>query len=139
MKKQIKNALPTAQNQSLVAARGVSDDVSLAQYIQMVQKIPVLTAQQEYQYASQWVNDRDQVAAEKLVASHLRMVVSVYLLYLVWELREAPASHTGVESLLFIAAMVLFTAVAVILGGLSLRAFLRGEYGHPEDGDDSKS
>lgn len=69
----------------------------------------------------------------------LRMVVSVYLLYLVWELREAPASHTGVESLLFIAAMVLFTAVAVILGGLSLRAFLRGEYGHPEDGDDSKS
>ena len=47
MKKQIKNALPTAQNQSLVAARGVSDDVSLAQYIQMVQKIPVLTAQQE--------------------------------------------------------------------------------------------
>ena len=77
MKKQIKNALPTAQNQSLVAARGVSDDVSLAQYIQMVQKIPVLTAQQEYQYASQWVNDRDQVAAEKLVASHLRMVVSV--------------------------------------------------------------
>ncbi len=77
MKKQIKNALPTAQNQSLVAARGVSDDVSLAQYIQMVQKIPVLTAQQEYLYASQWVNDRDQVAAEKLVASHLRMVVSV--------------------------------------------------------------
>ncbi len=77
MKKQIKNALPTAQNQSLVVARGVSDDVSLAQYIQMVQKIPVLTAQQEYQYASQWVNDRDQVAAEKLVASHLRMVVSV--------------------------------------------------------------
>ena len=77
MKKQIKNALPTAQNQSLVAARGVSDDVSLAQYIQMVQKIPVLAAQQEYQYASQWVNDRDQVAAEKLVASHLRMVVSV--------------------------------------------------------------
>lgn len=77
MKKQIKNALPTAQNQSLVAARGVSDDVSLTQYIQMVQKIPVLTAQQEYQYASQWVNDRDQVAAEKLVASHLRMVVSV--------------------------------------------------------------
>lgn len=69
----------------------------------------------------------------------LRMVVSAYLLYLVWELREAPASHTGAESLLFIAAMVLFAAVAVILGGMSLRAFLRGEYGQPDDGDDSES
>lgn len=69
----------------------------------------------------------------------LRMVVSAYLLYLVWELREAPASHTGVESLLFIAAMVLFAAVAVILGGMSLRAFLKGEYEQPNDGEDSES
>ncbi|MDE6477661.1 MAG: RNA polymerase factor sigma-32 [Alphaproteobacteria bacterium] len=77
MKKQIKNALPAPQTSSLVAARGVSDDVSLAQYIQMVQKIPVLTAEQEYEYASQWVKNGDKIAAEKLVASHLRMVVSV--------------------------------------------------------------
>ncbi|MDE6571127.1 MAG: RNA polymerase factor sigma-32 [Alphaproteobacteria bacterium] len=77
MKKQIKNALPATQTSSLVAARGVSDDVSLAQYIQMVQKIPVLTAEQEYEYASQWVKNGDKIAAEKLVASHLRMVVSV--------------------------------------------------------------
>lgn len=37
----------------------------------------------------------------------LRIVVSLYLLYLVWGLREAPASHTGAERLLFIAAMIL--------------------------------
>lgn len=77
MKKQIKNALPATQNTSLVAARGVSDESGLAQYIQMVQKIPILTAQQEYEYATQWTKNKDQVAAEKLVASHLRLVVSV--------------------------------------------------------------
>ena len=77
MKKQIKNALPATTNTNLVAARGVNDETSLAQYIQNVQKFPVLTAEQEYEYATQWVKNHDSAAAEKLVASHLRMVVSV--------------------------------------------------------------
>lgn len=66
----------------------------------------------------------------------LRMVVSLYLLYLVWGLREAPAAHSGMERLLFIGAMILFAAVAVILGGISVRAFLKGEYERPEDDND---
>ena len=77
MKKQIKNALPVAQNTSLVAARGVSDENGLAQYIQTIQKIPILSAEQEYEYATKWVKNHDNIAAEKLVASHLRLVVSV--------------------------------------------------------------
>jgi RNA polymerase sigma-32 factor len=77
MTKEIKNALSVSQGTNIVAARGVSDDNSLAQYIQNVQKIPVLTAEQEYEYASQWVKNQDKLAAEKLVASHLRLVVSV--------------------------------------------------------------
>ena len=77
MKKQIKNTLPVAQNTSIIAARGVSDENSLAQYIQTIQKIPVLTAEEEYEYATRWANDKDNIAAEKLVASHLRLVVSV--------------------------------------------------------------
>ena len=77
MKKQIKNALPTVQNKSLVSARGVNDETSLTQYIQNVQKIPILSASEEYEYATKWVRDHDAAAAEKLVASHLRMVVSV--------------------------------------------------------------
>ncbi len=77
MKKQIKNALPAVQNQSLVAARGVNDETSLAQYIQNIQKFPILSAEEEYEYATKWVKDQDKEAAEKLVASHLRMVVSV--------------------------------------------------------------
>ncbi len=77
MTKEIKNALSVSHGTNIVAARGVSDDNSLAQYIQNVQKIPVLTAEQEYEYASQWVKNQDKLAAEKLVASHLRLVVSV--------------------------------------------------------------
>ena len=77
MKKQIKNALPAVQNQSLVAARGVNDETSLAQYIQNIQKFPILSAEEEYECATKWVKDQDKEAAEKLVASHLRMVVSV--------------------------------------------------------------
>ena len=77
MKKQIKNTLPAVKNTSIVAARGVSDESGLAQYIQMVQKIPVLSAEQEYEYANLWVKNQDSIAAEKLVASHLRLVVSV--------------------------------------------------------------
>ncbi len=77
MKKQIKNALPVRTNTSLVAARGVSDESGLAQYIQTIQKFPILTAQEEYECATKWVSQQDKVAAEKLVASHLRLVVSV--------------------------------------------------------------
>lgn len=77
MSKEIKTTLPANNANSIVTARGVSDDASLSQYIQNVQKIPVLTAEQEYEYATKWVKNQDKFAAEKLVASHLRMVVSV--------------------------------------------------------------
>lgn len=77
MRKEIKSTLPVSANTSLVSARGVNDETGLAQYIQMVQKIPLLTAEEEYECATQWVKNRDQSAGEKLVASHLRMVVSV--------------------------------------------------------------
>jgi RNA polymerase sigma-32 factor len=77
MKKQIKNTLPISANTSIVEARGVSDESGLAQYIQSIQKYPILSAEQEYEYATQWTKHQDSVAAEKLVASHLRLVVSV--------------------------------------------------------------
>ncbi len=76
MKKQIKSALP-AKSTSIVAARGVSDEAGLAQYIQNIQKFPILTAEEEYEYATQWSRNQDKIAAEKLVGSHLRLVVSV--------------------------------------------------------------
>lgn len=77
MKKQIKNTLPISANTSIVEARGVSDESGLAQYIQSIQKYPILSAEQEYEFATQWTKNKDSGAAEKLVASHLRLVVSV--------------------------------------------------------------
>jgi RNA polymerase sigma-32 factor len=77
MKKQIKTTLPTTTNNSVLPVYGAGDDVSLAKYINEIQKFPILSAEQEYEYASRWVQEHDNVAAEKLVASHLRLVVSV--------------------------------------------------------------
>jgi len=77
MKKQIKNTLPAVNSTSIVEARGVSDESGLAQYIQSIEKYPILSAEQEYEYATQWTKHQDATAAEKLVASHLRLVVSV--------------------------------------------------------------
>lgn len=63
----------------------------------------------------------------------LRIVVAAYLLYLAWGLRGAPTSHTGTQKLFFAAAIVVFTIVGVVLGGFSLRAYIRGEYDQPDD------
>lgn len=77
MKKQIKTTLPSTQTNSITPIYGAGDDVSLAKYINEIQKFPILSAEQEYEYASKWVKEHDNTAAEKLVASHLRLVVSV--------------------------------------------------------------
>ena len=77
MKKQIKTTLPSTQTNSITPVYGAGDDVSLAKYINEIQKFPILSAEQEYEYASKWVKEHDNTAAEKLVASHLRLVVSV--------------------------------------------------------------
>ncbi|MBR6010541.1 MAG: RNA polymerase factor sigma-32 [Alphaproteobacteria bacterium] len=77
MKKQIKTTLPSTQTKSITPVYGAGDDVSLAKYINEIQKFPILSAEQEYEYASKWVKEHDNTAAEKLVASHLRLVVSV--------------------------------------------------------------
>jgi len=77
MTKEIKTTLPSTKTNTMVPVYGAGDDVSLAKYINEIQKFPILSAEQEYEYASRWARDHDNTAAEKLVASHLRLVVSV--------------------------------------------------------------
>ena len=77
MKKEIKTTLPSTKTTAMVPTYGAGDDVSLSRYINEIQKFPILSAEQEYEYATKWVREHDNVAAEKLVASHLRLVVSV--------------------------------------------------------------
>ena len=77
MSKEIKTTLPTISSNALSYGYNAGDDISLAKYMAEIQKFPILSAEQEYEYATQWVKEHDNVAAEKLVASHLRLVVSV--------------------------------------------------------------
>ena len=77
MKKQIKTTLPTKSYSVPATALGANDDISLTKYINEIQKFPILTAEQEYEYATKWTKEHESVAAEKLVGSHLRLVVSV--------------------------------------------------------------
>jgi len=77
MKKQIKTTLPSTTTSTMISSYGAGDDISLTKYISEIQKFPILSAEQEYEYAIKWVHEHDNMAAEKLVASHLRLVVSV--------------------------------------------------------------
>ena len=52
-------------------------DSDLSAYMREISKFPILSAEQEYELAQSWKNNRDAAAAEKLLSSHLRMVVSV--------------------------------------------------------------
>ena len=76
MKKQIKSALPTKTGTSLVAPN-VTDDAGFANYLRTIAQFPILSAEEEYDYASRWAKNQDNDAAEKLLVSHLRLVVSV--------------------------------------------------------------
>lgn len=68
----------------------------------------------------------------------LRIAASVYLLYLAWSLKDAPSSHIGMESILYIVAIAVFTIVAIIIGGMSIKAFAKGEYDMPDNSDGDK-
>ena len=49
---------------------------SLDRYLQTIRSFPVLTAEEEYDYASRLQRDNDIEAAKNLILSHLRLVVS---------------------------------------------------------------
>jgi RNA polymerase sigma-32 factor len=52
-------------------------DTGLAHYLSEVHKFPMLGAEEEVALAKQWHEHRDQDAAHRLVASHLRLVVRI--------------------------------------------------------------
>ena len=52
-------------------------DESLSAYIRQVQKFPMLEADDEYESAKNWLEKGDKEARQKLVNSHLRLVVKI--------------------------------------------------------------
>ena len=68
---------------------------SLESYIQSVNRFPLLTAEQEFDYAQRYRRDGDLDAARHLVLSHLRLVVAVARGYLGYGLPHADLIQEG--------------------------------------------
>ncbi len=60
-----------------LAVPAISPDGGLRQYLQDIQKFPMLDADEEYRLAKRWTEDADYDAAHKLVTSHLRLVAKI--------------------------------------------------------------
>jgi RNA polymerase sigma-32 factor len=68
---------------------------NLDQYIQAVNRFPLLTAEQELALGRSLVRDNDLDAAQQLVLSHLRLVVAVSRKYLGYGLPQADLIQEG--------------------------------------------
>jgi RNA polymerase sigma-32 factor len=68
---------------------------SLEAYIQSVNRLPLLSIEQEQGYARRWREENDVEAARQLVLSHLRLVVSVARGYLGYGLPHADLIQEG--------------------------------------------
>jgi RNA polymerase sigma-32 factor len=68
---------------------------NLDAYISAVNRLPMLTAEEEYEYAKKFKEHNDLEAAGKLVLSHLRLVVSVSRKYLGYGLPHGDLIQEG--------------------------------------------
>ena len=68
---------------------------SLESYISTVNRVPMLSAQEERELALRWRDKQDLEAARQLVLSHLRLVVSVARGYLGYGLPHADLIQEG--------------------------------------------
>lgn len=55
----------------------IASDTSLSQYLAEIRKFPMLEAEEEYMLAKRWTEHTDYAAAQRLVTSHLRLVVKI--------------------------------------------------------------
>src|SRR5574339_437306 len=85
---QATRALPMAMPMPMMAG-------SLESYIQSVNRIPLLSVDEERAYAQRWREHDDVDAARQLVLSHLRLVVAVARGYLGYGLPHADLIQEG--------------------------------------------
>jgi RNA polymerase sigma-32 factor len=81
-------ALPMAMPLPMMAG-------SLEAYIQSVNRLPLLSVEEEQRYARRWREENDIEAARQLVLSHLRLVVAVARGYLGYGLPHADLIQEG--------------------------------------------
>lgn len=59
----------------------LSSDTGFHQYLQEINKIPSLSKEEEFMLAKAYLEDRDIMAAHKLVTSHLKLVAKIAMSY----------------------------------------------------------
>jgi RNA polymerase sigma-32 factor len=79
----------------LVALPMLSGTGSLENYVQSVNRFPILTQEQETDYARRYREQNDLEAARELVLSHLRVVVSIARGYMGYGLPQADLIQEG--------------------------------------------
>ncbi|CAG7588681.1 MAG: RNA polymerase sigma factor RpoH [Candidatus Midichloria sp.] len=55
----------------------LNSEVGLTRYLRQIKAIPMLSEEEEYSLSRKWVDEADIEAAQKLVLSHMRLVVKV--------------------------------------------------------------
>src|SRR5690606_26091174 len=89
-------ALPLApQNHRAVAISNPRALGTIEAYISAVNRIPMLTAEEEASLGQRWRDNADLEAARQLVMSHLRLVVSISRQYLGYGLPHADLIQEG--------------------------------------------
>ena len=68
------------KNESMSVAL-ISPDNNLGRYLDQIKKFPMLTAEDEYNLAKDWLDKNNTKAAHKLVTSHLRLVAKIAMGY----------------------------------------------------------
>lgn len=64
-------------NKVVFEAEDFSPEINLSRYLQNIRRFPILTPEEEYRLASEYVKTRDAKISYVLVTSHLRLVVKV--------------------------------------------------------------
>ena len=54
-----------------------SPDINLSKYLQNIRRFPILTPEEEYRLASEYIKTKDAKLSYRLITSHLRLVVKV--------------------------------------------------------------
>lgn len=75
------------------------DDVALRRYVLMAHSCPVLSAEEESELVGRWIGERDKDAAQRLVVSHMRLVIKIAMQYKRYGLALADVVSEGVLGL----------------------------------------